>query len=163
MEPVQQPVNVGEWTYDMRGSGGSEQFKAGSYYLAKDEPTVRLTVPPGFKFVVTNMTTNKVSIKFDTLKIDGVQIWESGSPMGNKYKSTTYERDKWFFDDSADFLVEDYVEFGHTGGTGVWWHIMGWFIPADGTRESEIMREEYLAAEAERLASMPVTEEAPDE
>ena len=168
MKPVKQPATVGEWTYSMRGNVGSRQFKEGTWNVSKNAEKVRLTVPAGFKFVLTNLTTINVPIKLDKLKIDGVQIWETGSQMGNEYTSTTY--DKWFWDDPQSFVAEDYVEFGGNGTYDTWWHLMGWFIAADGTRESEVLREEYLAAEAERIAAMPPpepeevgTQEIPDE
>ena len=161
MKPVEQPVLVGEWTYDMRGNVGSQMLPEGSWYLAKNAEKVRLTVPAGFKFVVTNMTAASSSIRLDKFKIDGVQIWKSGSPMGDKYKQADY--DSWFFANPQNFIAEDYVEFGANGTSDTWWHLMGWFIAADGTRESEILREEYLVEEAERIAAMPPPEPESDE
>lgn len=168
MKPVKQPTTVGNLVYSMRGDGGSKMLRQGSWWENKSANKSRLTVPAGFNFILNNLLANNKNVKYESIVVDGVQMWETGSSMGNEYMTTGY--DGYFFPESINMLVEDYVEFETTSSSDVWFHFLGWFVAADGTRESEVLREEYLAAEAERLAAeaalleqTPVTQEVPDE
>ena len=62
-----------------------------------------------------------------------------------------------------NFIIERKAIFTLRVSGDNWFHIFGYFIPSDNTRESAELREAYLAEEAERIAAMPVTMDLPEE
>ena len=168
MVPIQQPQTAGDFKWGVASAGGGGVFKNthANWYCNKNTNTMTMPVPPGYKFVLQNFIANASSssfknVAFNGVYLDGIQINTSPDTV-NEYKSTypsgdpTYDR-KYFWPAPVNYVCESSVQFTTQYSGDVWFHIFGYFIAADGTRESAELREAYLAEEAERIASMPVT------
>jgi hypothetical protein len=169
MIPVQQPQTAGEFKWGVASSGGTEVFGTtyGNWYCNKTTNTMTMPVPPGYKFVLQNFIANADSssakmVLFDGIYLDGVQINTSPEVSG-KYKITypsgdpQYDR-KYLWPTAVNYVCESSVQFTIYQSGDTWFHIFGYFIAADGTRESAELRKAYLVEEAERIASMPAPE-----
>ena len=155
LKAITQPVTIGDLIYDTKSLNGTNKIKEGSWNTQKSG-VARLTVPSGFKFILQNLTQTAGFLVFGTVKIDGNELWEAGSPMAGGQKMTSDSA--WLWDDPKNFLVEDYVEFGTSGSGTRYVHFFGWFIAADDTRESAKLREAFYAEDAKRIAAMPPPE-----
>ena len=173
MVPVQQPQTSGEFKWGVASSGGTEVFGTthGNWYCNKTTNTMTMPVPPGYKFVLQNFIANADSssgkmVAYDGVYLDGVQI-NTSTDVAGKYKITfpsgdpTYDR-KYFWPAPVNYVCESSVQFTIVTSQDTWFHIFGYFIAADGTRESAELRATYLAEEAERIAAMPAPEPEPE-
>ena len=171
MVPVTPPQTAGDYAFGIKSNGGSGTFSqdCGSWYANKASSTATFTVPAGYKFVLQNFIANGASkdVMFNGIYLDGEQINNSSDTSG-KYKKTeisnNHDYDKRNFWPSAqNFVISSTAVFTLKSSADNWFHIFGYFIPADNTRESAELREAYLVEEAERIAAMPAPEPEPEE
>ena len=171
MVPITPPQTAGEFQFGVKSNGGSAVFKndMGSWYCQKSDTTATFTVPAGYKFVLQNFIANGASkdVMFNGIYLDDKQI-NTSSDTSNQYKKTeimgVHDYDKRnLWPAAQNFIIERKAIFTLRVSGDNWFHIFGYFIPSDNTRESAELREAYLAEEAERIAAMPVTMDLPEE
>ena len=166
MVPITPPQTAGDYIFGIRSGGGSSVFKdeCGAWFCQKSATTATFTVPAGYKFVLQNFTPNGANkdVMFEGILFDGQQINKS-SELNGKYKTVDvagqndYDK-RHFWPTAQNFIIESSAVFTLRNTGDNWFHIFGYFIPADNTRESAQLREAYLAEEAERIAAMPQPE-----
>ena len=171
MVPITPPQTAGEFQFGVKSNGGSGVFKndMGSWYCQKSSTTATLTVPAGYKFVLQNFISNGASkdVMLNGIYLDDQQI-NTSSDTSNQYKKTeimgVHDYDKRnLWPAAQNFIIERKAKFTLGSSGDNWFHVFGYFIPSDNTRESAELREAYLAEEAERIAAMPVTTDLPEE